>query len=212
VRRQRARKSRRRSVATRRQILPLQHAGNRPLTMFRRCLDSRRPCRCWQVEEEAVACRLDDTAAMFLDFRIGEFASDRLQSNEGALLVHAHQPRVARHISGENGGQPAFDASRGQGGAPQPRRPIRSSALRAYSNHEDEAWHSSFTKRRICPRRPGKIGRARDTQMLGPPSVKDVRRRLAQRPATACEAVGARRIAVWRRKFTPVPKPTPRQP
>ena len=108
--------------------------------------------------------------------------------------------------------QPAFDASRGQGGAPQPRRPIRSSALRAYSNHEDEAWHSSFTKRRICPRRPGKIGRARDTQMLGPPSVKDVRRRLAQRPATACEAVGARRIAVWRRKFTPVPKPTPRQP
>ena len=55
---------------------------------------------------------------MFLYLRVREFAPDRLQSSKGALLVGAHEPRIARHISGENGGQPAFDASRGQGGAP----------------------------------------------------------------------------------------------
>ena len=46
--------------------------------------------------------------------------------------------------------QPAFDASRGQGGAPRPRGPIRSSPLRAYCNHEGEAWHSPFAKGPIC--------------------------------------------------------------
>jgi hypothetical protein len=45
------------------------------------------------------------------------------------LLVRAHQARVAYHIRGENGGQLAFDAFRGQSGAPQTRGPKRSSAL-----------------------------------------------------------------------------------
>jgi len=55
---------------------------------------------------------------MLLDLRIDQLLEMRLEPLVGALLVLAHQARVARHIGGENGGQPAFDASRGQGGAP----------------------------------------------------------------------------------------------
>ena len=52
-----------------------------------------------------------------------------LQSRESPFLIGAHKPRVARHIGGENGGQLAFDAFRGQSGAPQPHGPNRLSAL-----------------------------------------------------------------------------------
>jgi hypothetical protein len=47
-----------------------------------------------------------------------------------SLLVRSHQARVARHIGGKDGGLPAFDASRGQSGAPQPHGPNKLSALR----------------------------------------------------------------------------------
>jgi hypothetical protein len=38
-----------------------------------------------------------------------QLAQDRLQRGERALLVGAHQPRVARHIGGKNGREPALD-------------------------------------------------------------------------------------------------------
>jgi hypothetical protein len=60
-----------------------------------------------------------------------------------------HQARVTRHIGGENGCPPAFDASCGQGGAPKPRRPIRSSAPRAHSNGKREGRHSPSAERRL---------------------------------------------------------------
>ena len=55
---------------------------------------------------------------MFLDFGIRQLAPKRLQPREGIFLVGAHKPAVPRDIGGENGGQPAFNAFRGQSGAP----------------------------------------------------------------------------------------------
>ena len=55
-----------------------------------------------------------------ITFRIGinQIAEMRLEAVVSPLLVLAHQARVACHIGGENGGQPAFDASCGQGEFP----------------------------------------------------------------------------------------------
>ena len=39
------------------------------------------------------------------------------------FLVGAHKTRIPRHVSGEDSGQLAFDAFRGQSGAPQPHGP-----------------------------------------------------------------------------------------
>jgi len=56
-----------------------------------------------------------------------------------AFLIRAHKTRVARHIGGEDGGQSAFDAFRGQSGAPQPHGPNkRLSALVGHSNGKHE--------------------------------------------------------------------------
>jgi len=71
-----------------------------------------------EFHQHAVASVLCDAPTMLLDLRIDQLLEMRLEPLVGALLVLAHQARVARHIGGENGGQPAFDASRGQGGAP----------------------------------------------------------------------------------------------
>ena len=54
--------------------------------------------------QHAVARGLDDAALMLGDFRIEEFAAQRLEALEGTLLVRSHQPRVACHIGGEDRG------------------------------------------------------------------------------------------------------------
>jgi hypothetical protein len=43
------------------------------------------------------------------DLRIDELAAMRFEAFERSFLVGAHQPRIAGHIGGENGGQLAFD-------------------------------------------------------------------------------------------------------
>src|SRR6266446_5402440 len=53
----------------------------------------------------------------------------RFEPRKRPFLIGAHKPAVAHHIGGENGGQPAFDAFRGQRGAPQPHGPNGLSAL-----------------------------------------------------------------------------------
>jgi hypothetical protein len=58
------------------------------------------------------------------------------------FLIQAHQAGVARHISGEDGGQPAFDAFRGQSGAPKPHGPTGLSALRVHSKGKRDGSHS----------------------------------------------------------------------
>ena len=83
-----------------------------------------------KLDEQTVARSLDDATAMFLDFGIGQLAPKRLQPRKSSLLVGTHEPAVTSDIGGKNRGQLAFDASRGQGGAPQPHGPNRLTALR----------------------------------------------------------------------------------
>jgi hypothetical protein len=71
-----------------------------------------------KLDEQAVARSLHDPAAVFLDLWIGQLAPKRFQPFVRSLLISSHQARVARHIRGENGSQPAFEASRRQSGAP----------------------------------------------------------------------------------------------
>ena len=51
-----------------------------------------------EFEEEAIACGFDDATMMFLDLRIGQFASYRLETREGAFFVLTHEPRIPSHI------------------------------------------------------------------------------------------------------------------
>src|SRR5260370_38041353 len=62
---------------------------------------------------------------------IDQFAAVRLQPSKRPFLVGTHKPTVTCDVRGKNGGQLAFDAFRGQGGALQPRGPNGSSALSA---------------------------------------------------------------------------------
>jgi hypothetical protein len=66
----------------------------------------------------------------------------RFEPRKRPFLIGPHQPAVSGHICGENGGQPAFDAFRGQSGAPQPHGPNGLSALGAHSNGKREHRHS----------------------------------------------------------------------
>ncbi len=52
--------------------------------------------------QHAVAGGLDDAPVMLPDFRVDELAAMRLQAVEGAFLVRSHQPRITRHIGGED--------------------------------------------------------------------------------------------------------------
>jgi hypothetical protein len=53
-------------------------------------------------DQHAGASGLDDAPVMLPDFRVDEIAAVRLQAVEGAFLIRSHQPRVTRHIGGED--------------------------------------------------------------------------------------------------------------
>src|SRR5580704_6629277 len=57
--------------------------------------------------QQAVAGGFDDAAAVLGDFRIEKLAAQRLEAFERAFLVRPHQPRIPRHIGGEDRGEPA---------------------------------------------------------------------------------------------------------
>ena len=78
-----------------------------------------------EFHQHAVAGVFYDAPAVLFDLRIDQLAKKYLEALVRPLLVRFHEARVAHHIGGKNGGQPAFDASRGQGGASLSRRPIR---------------------------------------------------------------------------------------
>jgi hypothetical protein len=59
---------------------------------------------------KAIASVLYGAPAMLLDLRIDQLPKMRPEPSVGAFLSRCHKTRVARHIGGENGGQPAFDA------------------------------------------------------------------------------------------------------
>ena len=86
--------------------------------MFQRCGDhlplhldraAHRVDDAGELGKEAVAGGLDDATPMLGDFGIAEFAANRAQSGERALLIFAHQPRIAGHIDRQNGRQPSLD-------------------------------------------------------------------------------------------------------
>jgi len=54
---------------------------------------------------------------MLLDIWIDELPNMRSEASVSPFLIRAHEQTVACHIGGENTGQPAFDAFRGQSGA-----------------------------------------------------------------------------------------------
>jgi hypothetical protein len=60
-----------------------------------------------KLDQQAVTGGLDDAAAMLGDFRIEELTAQRIQAFEGAFLVRPHQPRIPRHISGQDCGEAA---------------------------------------------------------------------------------------------------------
>jgi hypothetical protein len=49
--------------------------------------------------KQAVAGRLHDTTAVLGDLGVSDLAPHLLQGGERAFLVHAHQPRIAGHVS-----------------------------------------------------------------------------------------------------------------
>ena len=60
-----------------------------------------------EFHQHAVAGGLDDAAAVLPDLRVDELAAMRLEPFERALLVRPHQPRIGRHIGGEDRGETA---------------------------------------------------------------------------------------------------------
>ena len=80
--------------------------GHLHLARAAQCIDDA-----GEFDEQTVAGCLDEAASALGDFRIEELATQRPEPFERALLVRAHQPRVARHIGGEDRGETAFDAS-----------------------------------------------------------------------------------------------------
>jgi hypothetical protein len=70
----------------------------------------------WKLRQHAAGV-LDDAAAVLLDLGVNQLVEMRFDPFVRAFLIGGHQPAVTRDVRGENGGQPAFDASRGQSGA-----------------------------------------------------------------------------------------------
>ena len=57
--------------------------------------------------QQAVAGGLDDAAVVLGDLRIEKLAAQRFEAFERAFLVRPHQPRIPRHIGGEDRGETA---------------------------------------------------------------------------------------------------------
>jgi hypothetical protein len=62
-----------------------------------------------EFDQEAVAGRLDDATAVLSDLGIAELSADCPQCGERALLIFAHQPRIAGNINSEDRCKPALD-------------------------------------------------------------------------------------------------------
>ena len=60
-----------------------------------------------KLHQQAIAGGLDDAAMVLGDLRIEELAAQRLEAFERAFLIRPHQPRIPRHIGGEDRGETA---------------------------------------------------------------------------------------------------------
>jgi len=52
--------------------------------------------------QQAVTGGLDDAAVVLADFRIDQLAAKGFEAFERAFFVRSHQPRMPRHIGGED--------------------------------------------------------------------------------------------------------------
>ena len=57
--------------------------------------------------QHAVVGGLDDAPVVLGDPRIDKFAPQRLEAFERPFLVRPHQPRISRHIGGQDRGETA---------------------------------------------------------------------------------------------------------
>jgi|SRR6266446_7882234 len=64
-----------------------------------------------ELDQQAIAGRLDDTAMMGSNFRIDLFSAERLEPAEGPFLVGLDQARIAGDISREDRREPTFNAT-----------------------------------------------------------------------------------------------------
>src|SRR5271163_2429388 len=80
------------------------------LRLLQRHRATRRVDGAGKRDREPIAGGLDDAATMLCDRGIGQLTPDRLQRNERAFLVRAHQPRISRDIGHQDRCRPALDA------------------------------------------------------------------------------------------------------
>ena len=72
-----------------------------------------------ELDQDAIAGRLDNAAPVVSDLGVDEFAAMRSEPRESAGLIRPHQPAVSRDIGGENGREPALDPLSAQGSLPE---------------------------------------------------------------------------------------------
>jgi hypothetical protein len=80
-----------------------------------------------EFDQQAVPGRFDNTAPVFCDLRVDNLRPDRPQLVEGSFLVSPDQPRVARHVGGEDRSEAA--GNRHIRSPVANRRPDRSSSV-----------------------------------------------------------------------------------
>jgi len=99
-----------------------------------------------ELDQQAVAGRLDDAALMIGDLRVDDFGAPPLEPAEGPFLVGLDQARIARHIGREDRCEPTFDARwpcRLHSASSIANDPIPSGAHRALSMRPGAARSSS---------------------------------------------------------------------
>jgi hypothetical protein len=72
-----------------------------------------------KLDQDTVARSLDDAPAVLRDLWIDDRASMGLECGQRAFLIHAHEPRIACDIPGENGREAALDPFSAQGALPK---------------------------------------------------------------------------------------------
>jgi hypothetical protein len=87
-----------------------------------------------ELDQRAVACQLDDAAAMLGDLGLDDLLAQCFEPGVRAGLVLAHEPTVADHVGGEDRGELAFELlrshRRGSLGATSPDlRTLRASCI-----------------------------------------------------------------------------------
>src|SRR5262249_29248849 len=64
----------------------------------------------WELDQDAVAGRLDHATSVLCDLGIDQLATMGFELRKSSRLVHPHQSAVATDIGGQDGSQLAFDA------------------------------------------------------------------------------------------------------